>query len=238
MRPPDGGPGYGDLCQRAAAAGLAVRGAFHPGPGDLGIELPEAMSAGTLVLLGFTGSRQWAAFTASAEARDGLPDPLDRWSRRSIDALAREFGARAYYPSGMPQLPFQRLAARCEPAHPSPLGLSIHPQFGLWHAYRGALLLDRRLELPPLASSPHPCDACLSRPCLSACPVGAFTPGGYDLAACVRHVDSAAGTDCRLRGCQARRACPVGTDYSYIEAQARFHMEAFVRACRQPVNRA
>jgi hypothetical protein len=183
------------------------------------------------VLLGFTGSQQWEHFEQASEAQDGAPHPLDRWSRRVIGSLAREFDARDLYPSGTPTapLPFQRLALRCEPVHPSPIGLLIHPRWGLWHAYRGALLLSLAIDLPPSAPAAHPCESCEMRPCLSSCPVGAFRPGTFELGACVEHVLSDAGRECRDRGCLARRACPIGTQYRYREDQARFHMRAFLQ---------
>lgn len=218
------------LCRRAIALGVAVRGAFHPEPMEFDQALP-GISVGTIVLLGFTGSLQWEGFRRSAEALDGLPHPLDRWSRRVIGALAREWRALDVYPNGsQPQLPFQRLAARSEPVHQSPIGLLIHPTWGLWHAYRGALVLPDRIRLPGIAPSAHPCTSCAAKPCLSSCPVNAFGPGSYDVQACVEHVVSDAGRDCREHGCRARRACPVGTEFSYTEAQARFHMEAFLRS--------
>jgi len=86
-------------------------------------------SASSVVLLGFTGGIQWRHFAHAPEAQDRLPDPLDRWSRRIIGALAREFDAFDVYPSASSEapLPFQRLALRCEPVHQSPIGLLIHP---------------------------------------------------------------------------------------------------------------
>jgi hypothetical protein len=220
---------FDQLSRRAEALGLAVRGGFHPAPGELAAALPN-VSAGTIALLGFTGSLQWPYFERSAEATDGLPDPLDRWSRRMIGALAREFSAVDIYPSGPPLLPFQRFSRRSEPVHPSPIGLLIHPRWGLWHAYRGALVFERRIELPPSEFSPaSPCGACTAKPCLSACPVHAFRDGTYDLGACVNHVRSAAGAACREGGCLARRACPVGHEFRYVIPQARFHTEAFLR---------
>ena len=223
------------LCGRAAVLGLAVRGAFHPQPGEFGA-VCGAGEPGTVVLLGFTGSAQWRVFQDSREARDGQPHPLDRWSQRVIGGLASELGAADFYPSGPPSspLPFQRLARRCEPVHPSPIGLLIHETYGLWHAYRGGLCLRERIALPPSPpASPQPgspCERCPDRPCLSGCPVHAFKNGSFDLDACVSHVHSAAGTDCRDNGCLARRACPVGPQYRYATAQTRFHMSAFLRA--------
>jgi len=220
------------LCRRAHSLGLAVRGGFHPEAGEFD-ELLPATGVGTIVLLGFTGRMQWELFKCSGEAGDGLPNPLDRWSRRVVGSLAHELGALDVYPNGAPlPLPFQRFAARSEPVHQSPIGLLIHPKWGLWHAYRGALVLPGRIELPARAPSDHPCAGCAVKPCLSACPVQAFRPGSFDVDYCVNHVLSAAGSECRERGCRARRACPVGAEFRYVEEQARFHMHAFLRSVR------
>ena len=218
----------GELAARATSVGLAVRGAFHPAE-DEELLLPAARGIGTFVLLGFTGGTQWPHFVASDEASDGLPDPLDRWSRRVIGTLARTCAGTAVYPSGDPKLPFQRLAARCEAVYPTPIGLLIHSRWGLWHAYRGALLLPSRIPLHSPERGASPCASCAARPCLRTCPVGAFRVDGFDLASCSAHVGSAEGSECRERGCRARRACPVGTEFTYADDQARFHMLAFLR---------
>jgi hypothetical protein len=217
--------------QRATQVGLALRGACHPLPDELATMLP-GVPAGTIVLLGFTGSVQWPRFVASVEARDGLAHPLDRWSERVVGGLAVEFGAHAVYPSGTPTLPFQQLAMRCESVYPSPIGLLIHPRWGLWHAYRGALILPDRLALPPRPPEPSPCATCAGRPCLAGCPVGAFNATGFDVKGCVAHVTTPAGNACVERGCLAREACPIGTEHRYVPAQMRFHLQAFVRAVR------
>jgi hypothetical protein len=218
---------YHRLVESAQRFGLAVRGGFHPAAGEFE-QLPAAARTGTVVLLGFTGSVQWSIFADSAEANDGLCHPLDRWSRRVIGALARDFVAQDFYPSDTPVLPFQQLAMQCEPVHPSPIGLLIHRRWGLWHAYRGGLLFPRRLALPERQSALSPCQSCEAKPCLSGCPVGAFESGHYNLEACLQHVDSEAGFDCRERGCRARRACPVGAQGAYALPQMRFHMDAFL----------
>jgi hypothetical protein len=184
---------------------------------------------GTLVLIGWTGSAQWPAFAASPEAQDGAPDPLDRWSRRILASIATSFGARPLDPSrGPPWYPFQRWARRAGGVDPSPLGLLIAADLGLWHAYRGALAFDAKLPLPPAPAPIAPCAACRARPCLTACPVGAYDGAHFAADRCASHVRSTAGQDCREFGCRARRACPVGAGHAYGPAQSAFHMGAFL----------
>lgn len=218
----------GAVLSAIVRSGLVPRGAF-------GLEDRERQGAlaevRTIVLAGMAGREGWSAFAASPEAGDGAGDPLDRWSRRVIEALARELGGQAFFPFGGPPFwPFQQWARRAEPVHPSPIGILIHPRYGLWHSYRGALGLRENLAVPTPAAIPSPCDSCVGRWCLKSCPVGAFSAAGYDVAACVAHVKSAAGADCMELGCRARRACPVGAEHAYGPERARFLMEAFLRA--------
>jgi len=219
------------LTTRAEALGLSLRGAFHPAPSDAVPALPDTRPAATLVLLGWVGGRQWPAFAASPEAQDGVPHPLDRWSRRIVETLAAETGAAALFPfGGPPYHPFQRWAQRAEPVFPSPLGLFVHADHGLWHSYRGALAFAGRLDLPERVERAHPCDSCAEKPCLTACPVDAFTPGHYAVERCAAHVKSPEGNACREDGCLARRACPVGQHLRYGRAEAGFYLRAFAAA--------
>ena len=207
--------------------GLVPRGAFLLEEGERTGELADV---GAIVLAGMAGREGWSAFAASPEASDGLADPLDRWSRRVIEALAGELGARALFPfGGPPFLPFQQWAQRAEAVHPSPIGILIHPRYGLWHSYRGALGLSEELAIAEPATVRAPCDSCTGRWCLSACPVGAFSSAGYDVAACAGHLRSRAGADCMGLSCRARRACPVGAEHAYGPEQANFIMRAFLR---------
>ncbi|MHB2165483.1 ferredoxin [Alsobacter sp. R-9] len=218
------------------AQGLVMRGAFHPGVADDVPPLSDGQPCGTLVLFGFVGRRGFDRFALSTEARDGLPDPLDRWSLRVIGAIAEACGGVPLFPfGGPPHHPFQRWARRAEDVHPSPIGLLVHPRWGLWHSYRGAVALPARLDLaalPPRAG--HPCKTCVGRPCLSACPVGAFTGNGYDVDACVAHVSADPDGTCKTNGCLARGACPIGQDGAPSAAQAAFTMRAFLRARPAP----
>ncbi len=216
------------LAEASEAAGLALRGALRLEAAE---QVGPLASVRSVALFGFTGGRQWPAFTASPEAADGRPHPLDRWSRRVLTALAEPYGATALFPSdGPPYMPFQRWAQRAEPVAPSPLGLFIHPRYGLWHSYRGALAFGETWDIPAPEPEPSPCESCDGRPCLSACPVGAFAPEVYAVDACASWVGRAEGRRCAETGCLARHACPVGRDYAYGPEQASFYMRAFVAA--------
>jgi hypothetical protein len=119
------------------------------------------------------------------------------------------------FPNDQPYRPFQVWAQAAEPVFPSPIGMLIHPEFGLWHAYRGALLFEEKLELPPRADATRPCDSLRGQACLTACPVGAFSPNAdgsstYDVGSCADHLRTDAGQTCLTGGCAARNACPVG----------------------------
>jgi ferredoxin len=219
----------GEIERALHDAGLTPRGAFHPEAGDGVPALANAMPARTVVLAGNAGPQMWRAFEA-ARAAGGMG--LDEWSERILAELGARLGARAVFPYERPYAPFQRWAMRAEACHPSPLGLLIHPDYGLWHGYRGALLFAAAIELPPPDLRASPCIGCADRPCLSACPVGAFSAAGYDVPACVRHLARVPEPDCMGAGCRARHACPVGRDYRYVPEQARFHMEAFLRSHR------
>lgn len=227
-------PGAAD--RLAAALAQAAADGLEP----LGLAPAGAGGATTdaALLFGFAPGG-WARFRAAPEARDGAPDPLDRWSARIARTIAAPLGARAVGPNdGPPYPPFLAWAAAARGAAPSPLGMTADGARGLWLSFRFALLLGPAAARAAAArltggAAPAPCAGCAARPCVSACPVGAFAPAGpgvparYDAARCAAHLNAPAGADCMASGCRARRACPVGRDHAPGPDQAAFHMRAF-----------
>ena len=179
--------------------------------------------------MGWTGGEQWPAFPRLPEASDGFPDPLNCWSKQAIDSIAGPLVAAALYPfGGPPWHDFQRWAVKAEAVYRLPLGLLIHPKWGLWHSHRGALALRQRFKLAPRESAANPCEVCRDRPCLSACPVSAFAAERpYDHPACRQYLE-AGEADCLTRACGARRACPAAPEMQYSQKQATFHIAAFL----------
>jgi len=220
-----------NLAQALSEQGLLLRGGFTPTSADELPPLLDGRTAGTLLMVGNAGAEMWRAFSASPEATDGQAHPLNRWTRRQTDTIALAAGGVALYPfDAIPAWPFQRWAARAEPVTPTPLGLLIHPRFGLWHAYRAAILVAPEVHFPAPEPGAGPCASCTDRPCLTTCPVAAFSASGYDVPACAQHLAAPEGQDCLGNGCVARRACPVGKDFAQAPAQNAFHMQAFFRA--------
>lgn len=209
--------------------GLMSRGCFNFGVSE---DAPASLSgkpAKSAVLIGQAGAANWPHFQAWLTSQRPKPEnPLDTWSKTVINAVAASVSARAVFPSDKPWLPFQQWAVRAEGPKPSPLGILVHPEYGLWHAYRGAFLFDEPLDIDKKPTSSHPCDNCVEKPCLSTCPVNAFQPGQFDGAGCVGHVTGDSGALCRNRGCLARNACPVGVEYRYPSEVQAFHMAAFL----------
>lgn len=213
-------------------SGLILRGGFSFAPGEAAPPGPSGAPARSVLLVGNAGATYWRHFQAwrATQPRD-LADPLDSWSRDVIGAVAAELGARAISPSDRPFLPFQQWAMRAEGLKPSPLGILMHPEYGLWHAYRGALLFEVELRIPAPAAPMHLCSACAEKPCLKACPVAAYSEVGFDHAGCRTHVRGAVGSaSCGAGGCLDRKACPHGAAYSYPADVQAFHMASFAPA--------
>ena len=204
-----------------AAERLEVLGGFAVADGE------EGFPAGTrtLLLLGPKEPGFWAHLTAQPEWAE--PDPVDRWSRRVIGRIACDLGAKALFPfGGPPYHPFYRWALRTGRVWDSPVKLLVQAGQGLMVSFRGALALKEAIAVPPPAMKP--CTGCAA-PCLTACPVGALTAAGYDLAACHAWLDRPEGVECLSGGCLVRRACPVSQSYARLPEQSAHHMRHFHR---------
>ena len=208
--------------------GLIQRGGLVFGAGEKAPPGPSGSPARSVLLVGQAGAAPWPRFSRWREQQPAdLENPLDTWSRAVIGEVARQFGARAVSPSDRPYLPFQQWAMRAEGLKPSPLGILMHPEYGLWHAYRGALLFEVEIPIQAPRISSHLCDACVGKPCLKSCPVGAYSESGFDYGGCLAHVRGADGAACRGTGCLDRNACPHGAQYRYPAQVQAFHMASF-----------
>ncbi len=225
-----GQPDLAALETALARHGLILRGGFNFLVNEAAPTGLSGSPAKSVLLVGQAGDAPWAHFLRWRETQPhGIANPLDTWSRRVIGEVAAKFGARAVSPSDRPWLPFQQWAMRAEGLKPSPLGILMHPEYGLWHAYRGALLFDVKTQIQTPQEVIHLCDLCPGKPCLKSCPVAAHSQDGFAYQACLDHVRGPSGEPCRTTGCLDRNACPYGTAYRYPADEQAFHMAAFMR---------
>lgn len=225
MRP---SPDMGEIAAALSIHDLILRGGFNFDRGEVAPVDPSGGTARSVLLVGNAGAGYWQRFRdwRASRPRD-LQNPLDSWSREVIDDVAARFGARAVYPSEKPYQPFQQWAMRAQGLKPSPLGILMHPEFGLWHAYRGALLFPDEVLIQAAEKPIHLCDLCVGKPCLKSCPVDAYSVDGFAHGSCLAHVRGAGGEPCRSGGCLDRNACPYGVAYRYPSEVQAFHMASF-----------
>lgn len=207
---------YASINEKLKRSGLILRGGF-------------TQEDQTTLLIGPNEPSFWDYFRNSPEYKDTLPDPMDRWSKRVIGAIASDLNSKAVYPSdGPPYAPFYTWAVLSKKAFVSPLKLLVHEDVGLMISYRGALVLDQAIKLP-VSSEKSPCEAC-SKPCISACPADAFSIVAYDTDACKSFLCSNTGQDtCLQKGCSVRLSCPLSPKNSRHADQTKFHMKAFLK---------
>lgn len=220
-----------DRIQRAfESSGLALRGGLSAKDGwDL--PMIDGGPARCLLLVGNLGRDMWPHYIAAARARRKASDAklsLDKWTQDVTEPLAAKFDATAVYVfEGPPFHPFQRWAQAAEGLGVAPNNMLIHPRYGIWQAYRAALLFAREISIPRQPDATHPCEECAGKPCISACPVDAITDKGFDFDRCAGYFRANRQTAC-LDGCAARLACPIGKEHAYPLEQRQFHMHQFV----------
>ncbi|WP_150524137.1 hypothetical protein [Roseibium sediminis] len=225
-----------EIEREVSAAGFHPVGTIVSDRDEAGSSVVRHDNPCQLLLVGSLGSDFWTVFSASTEAADGLPDAMDRFTRRVLGGLAETFGVEVLFPfDGPPYYPFQRWAKAYGGFSQSPLGVLAHESYGPWLGLRGAFVLpgvgEGEREPHILADGRcgnGPCGACVDKPCLNVCPVNAISSSqGYDYMTCRAYLSRTQDAAC-WHGCLARRACPFGQEHAHVSEQARFHMMSFV----------
>jgi len=205
-----------------AGCGLNLQAVFDLNTLPAGLIAPEECTGfRQLLLFGNGGGTFWQAL-----GRAGMQGehPVDRFSVACVARYMREtlpeHCYRLLYP-GVTVIPLQTLGKLAGWHHPSPMMVGINAEWGVWFAYRVALLADTELTPTVPWTAPSPCNDCGKRPCVSACPAGALDSGSLQLERCLayrRREDSR----CRLT-CLARETCPAGAAHRYSDQQLRYH---------------
>jgi methylmalonic aciduria homocystinuria type C protein len=161
------------------------------------------LGAGRGLLVGNTRAL-WPKFLAALEADAALaadPDPLDRYTERTIDAVFA--GQPRWFAHRMLEgayLPFQRLAVASGFGALAPIQLVVHPIYGPWFALRAVIVVSG--EAPLTHPIPLPCR------CDAACH------------AAMTHAVASGDWESWLA---VRASCSLGREWHYQPDQARYH---------------
>lgn len=152
--------------------------------------------------------------------------PFDNHSLLLLDNLKNSISAEedilVLFPNNKWSIPLQRIGRFLNLARPSKLGLDLNLKFGPWFAYRAVFLT--KIKLPELIEKNwvSPCDSCMEKPCIAACPSGATEKKPFGLSLCADY--RLKKESMCLSRCPARIACPYQSEHRYTEAQLNYHM--------------
>ena len=179
---------------------------------------------GTILLLGNGGQDFWQKFTLNIPAGD---DPVDIFSAEASEQVLEKccpgLKRKLLFPTDECPVLLQRLMLQAGWHTPSPLGIGMHAEYGLWNACRAVWWLDAELEqaMPQKTVVDH-CAHCVDTPCMTACPAKALGEGRMPLLNRCADYRLSDDSVCE-QTCVAREACPVATEHRYTAEQLSYH---------------
>ncbi len=184
---------------------------------------PDQTSFGLLLAAG--GRDLYTAMGSSASL--SASEPFDAYTVGAVERVFRDclpdVEFEIAYPGTGPA-PLIALGEYLGWSHPSPLGLGINPEYGLWFAYRAFVRVSIPLPVTEPIASESPCESCIGRDCVPACPAGAVNAvGTFEIKTCA---DFRLGRDSTCAAtCLARLACPVANRHQYETTQFAYHQQ-------------
>jgi hypothetical protein len=149
----------------------------------------------TLCLIGNGGRSLWEKLPHPLNIKT---HPIDQYSKNQIHTFSESIDSEVeiLFPNDHYTLPLQRIGRALNVCTQSPIGLDVHPSFGLWFAIRGVFLVSKKMSMT-LENPFSPCNTCTDKPCMKI----------SDIA-------------------QARMKCPFKNEHQYTEDQIRYHQNA------------
>ena len=176
----------------------------------------------TTVLIANAGTTLWHSMKQAGMSSGA--DPVDRYSVHLARQYAERFlntEAEILYPSDYP-ISLREIGAKTGWSYTTPMGITIHPKFGTWYAYRALFMVKTQLPASSPLLADHPCESCTDKPCITVCPSGAVGENGsFGLETCAKYrIED--HSPCAYQ-CLSRISCPVGTEYHYVPEQMKYH---------------
>lgn len=185
-----------------------------------------------LLLTGHGGRLFWEKLQ---EAGMETADPVDTFSTQLTQQFISDYLGNPphllLYPSGDYLVPLTQLGEWAGWSHPSPIGQGISAEFGVWFAYRTAVLVNGNFPTTPRLQTNSPCQSCADKPCVTACPAGAVQADGFQMSPCI-NFRLRTHSPCADR-CLARMACPVAPEHRYTLPQIQYHYGHSLAMIRQ-----
>ncbi len=195
------------------------------------VHLDEEFS--TVLVLGSSGQSLWNAMQEGQPFGD---DPVDSHCFAALEAFRTSADSQGlatellWHGGSVRPFPVAKLGELLGWSQRSRMGIGIHPERGLWFAYRGVVAIHKQAPTEASTEGPaepgrgrhSPCISCEGTPCITVCPAGAVGgPGGVDLQLCFEERERPRAS-CGTR-CLSRMACPLGGDHRYSLAQVAHH---------------
>lgn len=188
----------------------------------LGVDIKDYQR---LVLLGHAGKSFWSVLKNEDKSLFDREAPIDLFSHQVVEQTVRSYWGdvliEALYP-GDSSIPLQQLGKMAGWHHKSPMGVGINEEYGLWFAYRALFLIDAPLPLRRKPSGISPCENCLDKFCITACPAAALDCSKDPEINRCSQFRVKKDSPCQDR-CLARESCPVALDQRYSREQISYH---------------
>lgn len=200
----------------------------------LGMTDDERTRYKQLILIGHLGRDFWAAL--QQRGMHGA-NPVDQFVTERVQGWMTSTSPTAQWRQVFPgphPVGLQRLGALAGWHHPSPFWVGVDAEWGSWFAYRAVVLADTALPVTPRRQTTTPCDTCIEKPCINACPAGALASdqtGPWRLQTCLTFRKQPQ-SPCMDR-CLARNACPAGEAYRYTDQQIAYHYLHSMKVIRE-----
>jgi epoxyqueuosine reductase len=176
-----------------------------------------------LILIGHAGQSLWDKVKASNFVSI---DPIDVYSKHHTTEFFRQYFSEQDYEIVFPtknqtSIGLQALGKIVGWHNESPFRVGINQKWGSWFAYRAVVLIKANYLTSAPMSDESPCNNCVEKPCIAACPANALVENSLDIVLCTGY-RMQSDSQCKDR-CIARMTCPIAKEHQYKLEQIGYH---------------